>query len=161
MEFIDIVDFDFPNPQDYGLSKAFRVGKDIFMYPRPDKDPRHPSISALRGKSEIIHNLRRFDLVYLPTYEADVELITSVVKKGKSFVISLSDIVCRHGSDRAVMLHRIKRFLQFCRSYKAKVVIASMARSICEVRSPGEVAGIAEWMGLDRNQALKAMSWKP
>jgi RNase P/RNase MRP subunit p30 len=157
MEFTDIVDFDFANPQDYGFSKALRIGRDIFIYTIPDKNPKSPSILAAQDKKSLLHNLRHFDLIYFPSYETDVELITSAVKKGKRFIVALSDILEKQGAERSITLYRIRRFIQFCNTYGAKFVIASFAKSVYGVRTPKEVGAIAHLLGLDPQQAEAAM----
>ena len=157
MEFTDIVDFDFANPQDHGFSKALRIGKDIFIYSAPDKNPKSPSILAVRDKKSIMHNMRHFDLIYFPQYESDVEVITSVVKKGKRFVIALSDLLDKQGAERSIAIYRIRRFIQFCNTYGAKFAIASFAKSVHGVRSPKEVGSIAYLLNLDSQQAEAAM----
>ena len=157
MEFTDIVDFDFANPQDYGFSKAFKFGRDIFIYTVPDKNPKSPSILAVQDKKSLMHNMRHFDLIYFPQYETDVELITSAVKKGKRFVIVISDILEKQGAERSIAIYRIRRFIQFCNTYGAKFVIASFAKSIYGVRSPKEVGAIAYLLNMDPQQAEAAM----
>jgi len=157
MEFTDIVDFDFANPQDYGFSKALRVGRDVFIYTTPDKTLKSPSILAVHDKKSLMHNMRHFDLIYFPSYENDVELITSAVKKEKRFVVSLSDILGKQGADRSIVIYRIRRFIRFCNTYGAKFVIASFAKSVYGVRSPKEVGSIAHLLNLDSQQAEAAM----
>jgi len=157
MEFTDIVDFDFSNPQDYGFSKALRLGRDIFIYTTPDKNPKSPSILAVHDKKSLMHNLRQFDLIYFPKYETDVELITSAVKKGKGFVIALSDLLEKQGAERSIAIYRIRRFIQFCKTYDAKFVIASFAKSVYGIRSPKEVGAIAYLLNQDPQQAEAAM----
>lgn len=160
MQFIDIVDFDFKNHEDYGFSKVLRIGKDISLYTSSNKNPNSPSILAISNKNEIIQSMRKFDFIYFPTYENDVELITSAVKKGKCFIISTRDILKKKGAERAVSLYRLRRFVQFCISYKAKFIIASFAMSENEIRAPNEIASIMQLIGLNGKQALKAMSWQ-
>lgn len=157
MEFTDIVDFEFSNPQDYGFSKALRIGKDIFVYNTTNKNPNSPSILAVQDKNSLIHSMRNYDFVYLSNYDADIEIITSVIKRNKRFIISLSDILEKKGIDRAVALYKIRKFIKFCISYKADFVIASFAKSIYQVRTPKEVESIALLLDLLPQKAVSAM----
>lgn len=157
MEFVDIVDFEFSNPQEYGFSKALRIGKDIFVYDAINKNPKSPSILAVRDKNNLIHNLRNYDFVYLPNYDADIEIITSVVKKNKRFIVSLSDILEKKGIDKAVALYKIRKFIKFCISYNADFVIASFAKSIYSTRTPKEVESISLLLDILPQRAVSAM----
>ena len=160
MKFVDIVDCEVSDPQKHGFSEILKIGRDIFIYNSPDKNPTTPSILAIQDKKEIVRSLRQFDLIYFPLYEADVELITSAVKKDKSFIISLSDILDRKGSDKSITLYKIRKFVKFCRAYKAKFIIASFAKSVYNIRNPREVGAIAALLDLTEPQALKSMSWR-
>ncbi|MEM2974205.1 MAG: RNase P subunit p30 family protein [Candidatus Micrarchaeia archaeon] len=144
MEFVDIVDFDFQNPQEYGFSKMLRAGRDI-------------RICSATDAKRIMQTMRNYDLVYFPSYDANVELITYVAKKNKTFLVPLADILKRKGAEKSVVLYRIRRFIRFCMSYKAKFVIASLAKSEYDLRSSSEVRSIAFLFGITEEQAMSAM----
>jgi len=157
MEFIDIVDFEFFNPKDYGFSKTLRIGKDIFISYAPNKNPKPPSILAIQDKTNIIQNMKNFDFVYWPSYVADVEVITSVVKRSKRFIIPLSDILEKKGADRAIIIYKIRKFIKFCIAYKAKFIITSFAKSLYNVRTPREIESISLLLDILPQKAVSTM----
>ena len=158
MQLTDIVNFDLKDePGEYGFSKILILGKDAFEHTRDEKNIKPVSIIRSSSPEFIKKNMRNFDLLHLTTFEANVELITAAAAKKKRFLVPVSEILEKEGQDRSLAMYRIKRFIQFCIAYKAKFVIVSFAKSIYALRSPKEIAMIMGLVGLNENQALKAM----
>jgi len=160
----DILDLDTSqlkrSPRFYGFDSFLQLGKDITIHPAgkskksvvPGLQPSKPSIVFSSDTEELIRVVKKFDIVYSTIYDASPALLTRLnVAKRKAFV-NISDILNKEGADRAQMMHRISRFLEFCRSYRVEVVFASMAKDEFGIRSPQEMADIFVQLGVNREQ---------
>ena len=164
MPHADIVSFD-PSAsklksKPFGYDRLLVTGKDIFVY--SDKTARgdigHPAIFSSSNADLLVQLAKRFDIIHHQTYEASPALMTKIAAKGKRVLISLHDILSRHGADRAKTMHRISRFVEFCKSYKAHFIIASMADTDYGLRSPQEISDIMKPLGLTSEQVRFSMS---
>jgi len=159
MKYTDILEFDdsFTERSNYGFSEFFVVGKDVFEYGGFSKGVKHPAIMKSDDVELILNSLAFFDIIYFTRYETNVELISAVSRKGKVFLISLADVLERKGISRAVMMYRISRFLQFCRSYKADFIICSRAKNAIGLRDVDEIVEICKILGLEAEETRGAL----
>lgn len=155
MHCTDIVDFDFIDFKGYGFEKVSVVGRDVFEHSKAEKHMKHPAILKSDDLKAILTSLPFFDFIYFTKYETNVELITSVAKKDKRFMISLADILGRRGFSRSLTIYRMSRFVEFCRSYKADFVICSRAKDIYGARDPEEIIEICRLLCLEPDAAKK------
>jgi RNase P/RNase MRP subunit p30 len=131
------------------------VGRDVFEYAKAEKHMEHPAILKSDDLKAILNSMPFFDFIYFTKYETNVELITSVAKKDKRFMISLADILGKKGFSKSLALYRISRFIEFCISYKADFVICSRAKDIYGVRDPEEIIEICKLLDLEPDVAKK------
>lgn len=157
-QYIDIADFDFKDFERYGFRHVLVVGRDIFEYERFEKHLTHPAVLRSDNVEAILGSLSYFDIVHFTRYETNVELITAAKNKDKPFLVSLSDILGRRGFSRSLMIYRISRFLEFCRSYKAGFVICSRAKDVYGARDLEEVVEICRLLGLEPDETKASMS---
>ena len=158
MEYYDIVNFEFNNPKNYGFSKVFTLGKDIFEYKVQTRKPKIPAILTSTDPEILRKNMRYFQILHLPTFEANVALISAAAKKGKIFEIPLSSFLFHAGYQKSRMISRIRRFVKFCNSYKADFIFTSRASSITEIRTPREIGTIGTIFDISEDQAKDSLS---
>ena len=104
---------------------------------------------------------KRHPLFYFPFYEPDLGMIKAVAEGKGAFVISVRDLLRNSGSNRAVMISKMRTFLMLCVKYRAKYVICSLAEEEFEARSARELVSIGELLGLSYEQATAAVSRLP
>jgi hypothetical protein len=155
----DILDLDISqlkrSPRFYGFDSFLQLGKDVTLHPagkskKSGPQPGKPSIVFSSDTEELIRVVKKFDVVYSTIYDASPALLTRINVAKRKALVNVSDILNKDGADRAQMMHRISRFLEFCRSYRVEVVFASMAKDELSIRSPQEMADIFVQLGVDR-----------
>ena len=156
----DIVEFEFKNFEKYDYSNVLRIGHNIFEYDKPVRNPERPAILKSEDAELLRRNVKRFDILFIPTFEANVALITTVARKGKIFEIPVREIILSKGVERAKLIYRVRRFIDFCRSYKARFIFTTRARSLYEVRTPREIGRISMIFGLTERQGSSSMIWE-
>jgi len=166
----DILDLDISqlkrSPRFYGFDSFLQLGKDVTIHLAgkqkksggPGSHPGKPSIVFSSNTEELIRVVKRFDVVYSTIYDASPALLTRLNVAKRKTLVNISDILNKEGADRAQMMHRISRFLEFCRSYRVEVVFASMAKDEFGIRSPQETADIFVQLGVDREQVRYSYS---
>ena len=130
----------------YGFRKLLVVGADIFEYSSRKGKIESPSILRNSDAEVALKAINSFDYFYLPTYDANVQLISKASSKNKKFIINLSDITSRDGSDLSRVLYRISQFIKYCNSYNADYVFVSMARDKTSMRSSRESKLIQDYL---------------
>ncbi|VVB73343.1 Uncharacterised protein [uncultured archaeon] len=153
-------------PRFYGFDSFLQLGKDVTIHPagKPKKSagsgpqPGRISIVSSSDTEELVRVLKRFDIVYSTIYDASPALLTRANVAKRKVLINLSDILGKEGADRAQMMHRVSRFLEFCRSYRVEAVFASMAKDESGIRTPQETADVFMQLGVDRAQTRYSYS---
>lgn len=167
MPLIDIIDFNSNQlrhqPEFYGFDSFLYLGKDVTMHPTKGKSSSSPqtgkpSIVFSHNTEELIHSIKKFDIIYSTIYDASPALLSRVSVEKKKVLINISDILNKNGTERSKLLHRISRFLDFCRSYKAEFIFASLAKDEFSIRSPQEVSDILISLGTEREQTRYSYS---
>jgi hypothetical protein len=158
----DILDLDISqlkrSPRFYGFDSFLQLGGGVTIHPAgkqkksggPGPQRGKPSIVFSSDTEELIRVMKRFDIVYSTIYDASPALLTRVKVAKRKVLVNVSDILNKEGIDRAQTMHRVVRFLEFCRSYRAEVVFASMAKDEFGIRSPQEMADIFTQLGVDK-----------
>jgi len=160
----DILDLDTSQlkrpPRAYGFDSFLQLDRDVTIHlagkqkkpGSPGPQPGKPSIVCSSDTEELIRVVKRFDVVYSTIYDASPALLTRVNAAKRKVLVNVYDILSKEGADRAQMMHRVSRFLEFCRSYRVEVVFASMAKDESGIRSPQEIADIFVQLGVGREQ---------
>lgn len=73
---------------------------------------------------------------------------------------AVSIINSRRGS-RSRILQRASEMLKLARKYDASIILTSGARTLYELRAPRELMAVARLFGMEREEALKALTETP
>lgn len=135
-----------PNGAQHGFSKFYAIGQ-------------------AKGKVVECENVilaaqhkNRKTLILLKDFAYDdgsIKLIAE--KKSACFLIDLSRLINTRGLQRAILLSKIRTFLEFCVRHGAYYTFASFAASEQAIRSPEELQHIAMLFGINRGQAKFAL----
>lgn len=160
MPLIDIINFDPVQmrrpPRFYGFDSFLVLGKDVSLHSaRAITSQRQAAVSIISSNDteQLIRLVKKFDIVYSTIYDASPALLTRMATAKRKALMNLSDILSREGTDRIEMMHKISRFMRFCRSYRVEIVFASMANDEFGIRSPQETADVFSQLGTERKQA--------
>ncbi len=97
-------------------------------------------------------------LVRLKDYAFDEGAIKIIAeKKNSCFLIDVSQIIRSEGIRRAILISKLRSFLQFCNRYGAYYAFASFARNEDEIRNAEELQHIAMLLGINKGQARFAL----
>jgi len=161
----DIIDLDPAQLQHparfYGFNSFLVLGKDVSLHSAGAISSQRPaavSIISSNNTESLIRLVKKFDIIYSTTYDASPALLTRVATAKRKALVNVSDILGKEGADRAQMMHRISRFLEFCRSYRVEAVFASMAKDELGIRGSQETADIFSLLGVDREQTRYSYS---
>jgi len=83
--------------------------------------------------------------------------IKEMAERKIALVICFNDLL--NSSDTKKILYLMKKSITLARKYKTPIVIASGARNNWELRSTSELIGFGEVLGLNAEEAKKALNW--
>ncbi len=86
-------------------------------------------------------------------FEKDAGLVRAVSERGAFFELPLRPLLHEWGAVRAARMARYKDFLALCEKRSAKIVFASHAQSVFDLKSPFEVKAILRQLNLSAEQA--------
>jgi RNase P/RNase MRP subunit p30 len=87
-------------------------------------------------------------------FQKDEGLIRAVAEGESAFEIPISVLLHSNGTQRANLLRRLRFFVKKCLKLKAKFVFTLRAKSKFDLKTPREVAAIAQLLGLSKEQAV-------
>jgi len=83
--------------------------------------------------------------------------IKEMAERKIALVICFNDLL--NSSDPKKTLYLMKKSITLAKKYKTPIVIASGARNNWELRSTSELIGFGEVLGLNAEEAKKALNW--
>ncbi|MEM3399717.1 MAG: RNase P subunit p30 family protein [Candidatus Micrarchaeia archaeon] len=117
---------------------------------------------AVSEKHEILRScVRKFRVICNQNYILDRALVRSVATYKRAFEIPIDMLLSTCGVERAVLISKMRSFLNLCNKFGADFALTSRARSKCDMRSPSEMVSIGYLLGLTREQSIRAISTVP
>jgi len=104
---------------------------------------------------------RRIAFLLMPSFQPDVGLLRDSAQNAKPFIIPISPLLESHGTQRAMLMGRMRFFLKICVKLRAPFILASGAKDELQLKSPQELIAIGEALGLSRDQAEWAITEAP
>lgn len=96
-----------------------------------------------------------------PDSGLDEACLRAAAKNDVAIQINFREILYSYRKPRSYTLFHIKQNIMLCEELKAKMVICSGAQSIWDLRTPRELAAIANVLGMDLGKAVSSVSDMP
>ncbi len=102
-----------------------------------------------------------FRVFYQPNFIPDVGLMRSMAQNKKIFEIPVNALLLSNGVERAILISKMRAFIKFCLKHRVDFALTTRAQNEFETKTPGELIAIGEVLGLERDQAMRAISVVP
>lgn len=158
------VRFSFKNYRELGFAGVCRLGEEIeeaYDINLRKKDKINiltsPDVSTIKKGIK----MGRFDIFFLSTFSSNIEILRLAKERGSVFEIPIKPLIESVGTARAELISKIRFFLKLCNKYSVSYVITSRAECEYEIKTPRELITIGEILGLEHEQAIRAISAIP
>ncbi len=109
-------------------------------------------IKEITEDKDILRNLNFRGLFLLKKFRVSTEMIKLVGEKKSGFLIDLSILYKSKGPKRGIVISQLRDLVKFCIKYNAGYYFGSFADKEEEIRTPEEIVGIGNLIGLNEEQ---------
>ena len=89
-------------------------------------------------------------------------VMAKIAKKNNTAIeLNFRSFLAENGLKRIRVIEHFKNNIKLARKYDVKLIVTTGAKSIYEMRSPREISAFFEYLGMGREELLKAMIYNP
>ncbi|MBI4155182.1 hypothetical protein HY498_03810 [Candidatus Woesearchaeota archaeon] len=101
-------------------------------------------------------NIKKNDLKHL---DSGLNHVICKLATEKNIAIGFAFSSLLNSDNKQLTLARMKENIKLCKKYKTKIIIASFAENIFEMRTPKDLIAFANVIGLNDKEALTALNY--